>query len=246
MPVQRSVSARHSAGDASPFVPATSDLDGLAEAAAGCRGCALYEQATQTVFGAGAHDARVMLVGEQPGDQEDRQGTPFVGPAGRLLDRALGEAGLDRSSLWLTNAVKHFKFTETERPRKRRMHEAPSMGEVAACRPWLEEELLAVGPDLVVTLGATAGRALLGPGFRVGADRGREVPAVVEGRREEGGEPWRGLVLTTIHPSAALRAGPDRERVYAGLVEDLARAASLLAKLDEPSRRRPTHGRKPR
>jgi DNA polymerase len=185
-----------------------------------------------------------MLVGEQPGDQEDRAGAPFVGPAGRLLDRALAEAGLDRASLWLTNAVKHFKFTETERPRKRRMHEAPSMGEVAACRPWLEQELRMVGPDLVVTLGATAGRALLGPGFRVGADRGREVTAVVEGPRQDGAPAWRGLILPTIHPSAALRAGPDRERVYAGLVEDLARAALLLSSIDSIDR--PSQRRNPR
>jgi DNA polymerase len=136
--------------------------------------------------------------------------------------------------------VKHFKFTETDQPRKRRMHEAPTMGEVSACRPWLEQELLAVGPELVVTLGATAGRSLLGSGFRVGAARGREVPAVVESR-QDGAPAWRGLVLPTIHPSAALRAGPDRERIYAGLVQDLARAATVVATLDAPA-----HGRRHR
>jgi DNA polymerase len=186
-----------------------------AEDAAGCTACDLHRQATQTVFGEGPVDARLMLVGEQPGDQEDRAGHPFVGPAGRILDDALTAAGLERDDVWLTNAVKHFKWT----PRgKRRIHERPNRTEVVACRRWLELELDLVRPDVVVVLGATAGQALFGPSFRVGASRGSVLD--LAGRS----------VVATIHPSAILRTdeGSERDAAFAGLVEDLRRAAGLL------------------
>ncbi|MEV5339380.1 UdgX family uracil-DNA binding protein [Streptomyces sp. NPDC052676] len=204
---------------AEPFVPAGApDLDALRRAAAGCRGCPLYRDATQTVFGAGSADARVMLVGEQPGDQEDRKGRPFVGPAGKLLDRALAEAGIDPGEAYVTNAVKHFKFTQAE-PRKRRIHKAPSLREMSACGPWLAAELALVEPELIVVLGATAGKALLGSSFRVGEVRG----TVLE--REIHGHPER--LVPTVHPSSVLRAD-DREAAYEGLVADLKVAARVL------------------
>jgi DNA polymerase len=204
---------------AEPFVPAGApDLDALRRAAAGCRGCPLYRDATQTVFGAGGADARVMLVGEQPGDQEDRTGRPFLGPAGKLLDRALAEAGIDPGEAYVTNAVKHFKFTQAE-PRKRRIHKAPSLREMSACGPWLAAELALVEPELIVVLGATAGKALLGSSFRVGEVRG----TVLE--REIHGHPER--LVPTVHPSSVLRAD-DREGAYEGLVADLKVAARVL------------------
>jgi uracil-DNA glycosylase len=191
------------------------EVDELAASAAGCTRCPLYERATQTVFGEGQPDASVVLVGEQPGDQEDRQGRPFVGPAGRLLDRALGDSGIDRADVYVTNAVKHFKW----QPRgKRRIHQRPSGTEIRACRTWLDAELQAVSPRLVVLLGAVAGESLFGSGYRVGTSRGQPRDAAA-------GE-WHGLVLSTIHPSAVLR-GPDdeaRSRNYAGLVADLTAA----------------------
>ncbi|HZB49931.1 MAG TPA: UdgX family uracil-DNA binding protein, partial [Mycobacteriales bacterium] len=144
-------------------------LDGVREAAAHCTACPLWEPATQTVFGAGPADARVLLVGEQPGDVEDRKGQPFVGPAGRLLDRALADAGIDRSQAYVTNAVKHFRFTLTP---KRRLHQTPGPEHIAACKPWLEAELALVDPELVVCLGATAAKALLGNAFRITKQRG--------------------------------------------------------------------------
>ncbi|MER5309346.1 UdgX family uracil-DNA binding protein [Streptomyces sp. NPDC002773] len=204
--------------DATPYLPRRGGLPAHRRAAADCRGCPLYRDATGTVFGKGGKDARVMLVGEQPGDQEDREGVPFVGPAGRLLSRALGDAGLDEDDLYVTNAVKHFKFTRDE-TRKRRIHKAPSLRETLACQPWLTAELQLVAPELVIVLGATAGRALLGPSFRVGADRGvpRPLPNAENGAR----------VLATVHPSAVLRA-PDRKAAYEGLVADLRTAAGLL------------------
>ncbi|WP_128375997.1 UdgX family uracil-DNA binding protein [Streptomyces cavernae] len=201
---------------AEPFVPSAADLASLREAAAGCRGCPLHQDASQTVFGEGAEDARVMLVGEQPGDQEDRQGKPFVGPAGRLLDRALAEAGIEPGQAYVTNAVKHFKFTLRG---KRRIHKAPSLREMTACAPWLEAELDRVEPELVVTLGATAGKALLGSSFRVTQERGTLLEREIHGRPER--------VVATIHPSAVLRA-EDREAVYQGLVADLRVAARAL------------------
>lgn len=201
---------------AEPFVPPRAGLDELREAAAGCRGCPLHREATQAVFGEGAEDARVMLVGEQPGDQEDRQGKPFVGPAGRLLDRALAEAGIEPGEAYVTNAVKHFTFTLRG---KRRIHKQPSLREMTACGPWLEAELERVEPELVVTLGATAGKALLGPSFRVTRERGALLEREIHGRPER--------VVATIHPSAVLRA-EDREAVYEGLVSDLGVAARAL------------------
>ena len=178
-------------------------------AAGGCEGCDLYRNATQTVFGEGDGHALVMLVGEQPGDREDVEGLPFVGPAGRLLDRALEEAGIDRARVYITNAVKHFKYE----PRgKRRIHKKPTADEVAACRPWLEAEIAAVRPRIMVCLGATAAQALLGAAFRVSRERGRVL------ERGDGRS-----VVATVHPSSILRA-PDeesRELEYARFVADL-------------------------
>jgi DNA polymerase len=207
---------------AAPFVPDDRrDLDTLRAAAAGCRGCPLHRDATRTVFGAGSVDARVMLVGEQPGDQEDRQGRPFVGPAGKLLDRALAEAGIDPGEAYVTNAVKHFKFTRAE-PHRRRIHKSPTLREVAACGPWLAAELALVEPELVVILGATAGKALLGSSFRVTQVRGTVLEQEIHGRRER--------LVPTVHPSSVLRAqGADREAAYQGLVSDLRVAARVLS-----------------
>lgn len=203
---------------AEEFVPAGADLDGLRAAAAGCRGCELWEAATQTVFSAGSPQARVALVGEQPGDQEDRQGVPFVGPAGRLLQKAVDEAGLARGDLYVSNAVKHFRFTQAG-PGKRRMHQTPEMRHITACRPWLVAELRVVDPDIVVALGATAAKALLGPSIRVTKDRG----AVLERETTLGTRRF----VVTAHPSAVLRAA-DRDTAYAGLVADLRVAAAAL------------------
>lgn len=205
---------------AEPFVPdRAAGLDGLREAAAGCHGCPLHRNATQTVFGEGTATARVMLVGEQPGDQEDRQGRPFVGPAGKLLDKALAEAGIDPGEAYVTNAVKHFKFTQAE-PRKRRIHKAPTLREMTACGPWLAAELSVVEPELIVVLGATAGKALLGSSFRVTEVRGTVLEREIHGRRER--------LVPTVHPSAVLRA-EDREGAYRGLVADLKVAARELS-----------------
>ncbi|MCW2776731.1 MAG: uracil-DNA glycosylase [Frankiales bacterium] len=199
---------------AAAFLPDDpSDLDRLREAAAGCRGCPLWEPATQTVFGRGGASARLVLVGEQPGDVEDTRGLPFVGPAGRELVAALDEAEVDRSDVYVTNAVKHFKFRAQG---KRRIHASPDTLEVHACTPWLTAELAAVQPELVVLLGATAGKALLGPSFRVTADRGKLLEA-------PGGQ----QVLATLHPSAVLRAD-DRQAAHDGLVADLRIAAEVL------------------
>ncbi|MFV0134346.1 UdgX family uracil-DNA binding protein [Streptomyces sp. HMX87] len=204
---------------AQPFVPDRGGLAALRKAAAGCRGCPLHRDATQTVFGAGNTDARVMLIGEQPGDQEDRQGKPFVGPAGKLLDRALADAGIDPAEAYVTNAVKHFKFTQAE-PRKRRIHKAPSLREMTACGPWLAAELAVVEPELIVVLGATAGKALLGSSFRVTQVRGTVLEEEIHGRPE--------LLVPTVHPSSVLRA-EDRDAAYQGLLSDLRVAADTLA-----------------
>ncbi|MER8002188.1 UdgX family uracil-DNA binding protein [Streptomyces sp. NPDC095613] len=230
--------------DAAPYLPDRGGLAALRRAAADCHGCPLYENATRTVFGSGPASARVVLVGEQPGDQEDRQGEPFVGPAGHMLRKALEEAGLDVAEAYLTNAVKHFKFTSAG-PGKRRIHKAPSLREMTACRPWLTAELHAVGPEVVVALGATAGKALFGPSFRVTKDRGALIPLPPPGPGGRGsgagGSPAGGPTadgspagredtvygLATIHPSAVLRAD-DRAAVYAGLVGDLRVAADAL------------------
>ena len=202
---------------AEPLVPRGAGLEELRAAAASCTGCDLYRNATQTVFGAGPVPARVLLVGEQPGDQEDKAGEPFVGPAGKLLDRALTDAGIDRGQAYVTNAVKHFKFTVDGRG-KRRIHEKPSRTEVVACRPWLLAELEVVRPELVVCLGATAAQSLLGPGFRLTQLRGEILDAPDLGAR----------IMATTHPSAVLRA-PDRDVAYKAMVDDLRTAADALS-----------------
>jgi uracil-DNA glycosylase family protein len=212
---------------AEPFVPAGAGLAALREAAAGCRGCPLHRAATQTVFGSGDVDAAVFLVGEQPGDQEDRRGRPFVGPAGRVLSDALDEAGIDPAQIYVTNAVKHFKFEYVPERGKRRIHKPPTMRELSACKPWLIAELRLIDPEVIVALGATAGKALLGPSFRVTKQRGMLLPCPSwDGNGEEGAERGECLVAT-IHPSAVLRAD-DREAAYEGLVSDLRIAAQAL------------------
>ncbi|MEW5809782.1 MAG: UdgX family uracil-DNA binding protein [Actinomycetota bacterium] len=209
---------------AADFLPPSSDLGDLAAAARACRGCDLFEHATQTVFGEGPAGAKLMLVGEQPGDQEDRSGEPFVGPAGRLLDKALQEAAIDREPLYVTNAVKHFKFVPAERG-TRRIHKTPSRTEVVSCRPWLLAELQAVTPQVIVCLGATAAKALLGNDFRLTAHRG-EVLKLSDGDTGAESDP---AVVATLHPSAVLRGPADaREESFASLVADLRLAASLL------------------
>jgi DNA polymerase len=180
-----------------------------------CEGCPLYANATQAVFGEGLVSSDVMLVGEQPGEQEDRAGAPFVGPAGGVLDRALAEAGIDRRAAYVTNAVKHFKW----KPRgTRRIHDKPTWAETAACRPWLEAELAVVQPRVLVLLGATAGQSVLGKSFRVTRDRGKPLDSDLAH-----------LVLATIHPSAVLR-GDDREELFDGLVGDLRLASAALTR----------------
>jgi uracil-DNA glycosylase family protein len=218
---------------AAEFVPSGGGLDKLREAAAGCRGCELYKNATQTVVSKGPVSARLVLVGEQPGDVEDRRGEPFVGPAGKLLDRAIADAGLDPGQTYTTNAVKHFKFTLAAGG-KRRIHQTPDAHDVGACRPWLVAEFALLDPEVVVALGATAGKALFGPSFRVTRSRGVLLPwpasaAVPEDfQRPDDGTAGSAFALATIHPSAVLRAD-DRDAAYAGLVSDLAVAAGALA-----------------
>jgi uracil-DNA glycosylase len=198
---------------AAEYLPEHLSVGALREAAAVCRGCELWRAATQTVFGEGPRSASVVFVGEQPGDQEDQQGHPFVGPAGRLLDKALADVGIDRTQVYLTNAVKHFKW----QPRgKRRIHQKPAWAEMMACKPWLDAELAVVKPRVLVALGATAGQALLGRQFRVTKQRGELIDS-----------PLAEFVLATIHPSAILRA-EDRDREYAGFVADLEKVAALL------------------
>lgn len=193
---------------AEDFLPERQTLASLREAAAGCRGCSLYRNATQTVFGDGPATAEVVMVGEQPGDQEDRQGRPFVGPAGKLLDRALGDAGIDRRKVFITNVVKHFKF---ERRGKRRIHRRPAAEEVRACAPWFRSELEVVKPKALVALGATAAQDLFGRSFRVTKERGQPLDSDLAP-----------LVMATIHPSAILRADDaDREEEYDRFVGDL-------------------------
>ncbi len=196
-------------------------LSQLRAEAAQCTRCELYKRGTQTVFGEGGRHARIVFVGEQPGDQEDKQGRPFVGPAGRVLDQALAAAGIDRSDVYVTNVVKHFKWV----PRgKRRIHQKPNAREIAACRPWLDGELAALHPLVVVCLGATAAQALLGPSFKVTQMRGRAVPSTLA--------PW---VLATVHPSSVLRAPDDetRRRDMELFFRDLAAVAQLLRRADE-------------
>ena len=200
---------------AAPWVPASGDLDALREAAAGCRGCDLWKLGTQTVFGEGPTAVPVMFVGEQPGDKEDIEGRPFVGPAGQLFDRALEDAGIPRSDVYVTNAVKHFKWQARG---KRRIHQKPSVQEVRACYPWLDAELSVVQPRFVVALGATAAQSMLGSKFRVTAHR-REW---VEWDRDPS-------ITATVHPSSILRTeGEDRRAAYDGFVGDLAFVADAL------------------
>ncbi|MFQ1003545.1 UdgX family uracil-DNA binding protein [Modestobacter sp. SSW1-42] len=215
-------------------------LAGLREAAAGCRACELWEPATQTVFGEGPETARIVFVGEQPGDQEDRAGEPFVGPAGKLLDRALADAAIDRRDAYVTNSVKHFAFSMRG---KRRIHETPRPEHIRACQPWLEAELQVLQPEIVVCLGATAAKALISPTFKITKDRGRLLPWTrpgaelvllsepdADGAEPEEETPAQTWILATPHPSAILRT-PDanRQAAYDGLVADLKLVAAVLA-----------------
>ncbi|HEX7861438.1 MAG TPA: UdgX family uracil-DNA binding protein [Verrucomicrobiae bacterium] len=204
---------------AAPFVPSNPTLRKLKIAAAGCTDCPLWKGGTQTVFGEGRPEAKVLFVGEQPGNDEDLAGKPFVGPAGKLLDRCLVEAGIDREQVYVTDAVKHFKWE----PRgKRRLHKKPNSREIAACRPWLEAELSVVKPEIIVALGATAAQTLLGKDFRVTQHRGKLVAS-----------PLAPNVLATVHPSSLLRA-PDEETRHAEtakFIEDLRKIAAIIAKL---------------
>ena len=203
---------------AATYLPDRITLPSLRKAAEHCKGCELYKHATQVVFGEGSVGAKVIFVGEQPGDQEDRAGLPFVGPAGRILDNALNEIELDRKEVYVTNAVKHFKWTLAG---KRRLHAKPSAREVGACRPWLDAEIRVIQPRIIVCLGATAAQALLGPKFRVTKDRGTLIP-------NEGGPD----ILATVHPSSILRA-PDeaaRHEAFALFVRDLRAVKNALSR----------------
>jgi DNA polymerase len=202
--------------DATPFLPERRSLSSLREAAAGCRGCHLWRHATQTVFGEGLKRARLMFVGEMPGDREDRAGKPFVGPAGRELDKALTAVGIDRDEVYITNAVKHFAFEERG---KRRLHRTPKRFEVEACRPWLDSEIQVVRPEALVLLGATAGKALLGAKFKLGESRGRPLESDLAP-----------FVSATAHPSSILRQRTDADRhaERRAFTEDLERIAAVL------------------
>jgi uracil-DNA glycosylase family protein len=203
---------------AAAYLPPKHDLRSLREAAEHCEGCPLFAKATQTVFGAGPTHARIMMVGEQPGDVEDREGEPFVGPAGRLLDQLLEEAGIPRQKVYVTNAVKHFKWT----PRgKRRLHGKPNSREIFACRPWLESELEAIKPELLVLLGATAAQSLLGQQFRITRHRGQPMTT-----------DWAPWTMATYHPSAVLRSihQPGGEKLRADFLHDLKLAAAEFHK----------------
>ena len=202
---------------AADFIPPQPTISSLREAAAGCTACPLYAHATQTVFGEGPSHAPLMLVGETPGDQEDLQGRPFVGPAGKLLDRCLDAAGIDRRSAYVTNVVKHFKWV----PRgKKRLHAKPGSMEIRSCRPWLEAEIAVVQPKVLLCLGATAAQALLGPSFRVSVDRGRLAES-----------PLAPFVLATVHPSSLLRTvDADREQAIERFIADLKTTAAAVKK----------------
>ncbi|PPK98410.1 DNA polymerase [Kineococcus xinjiangensis] len=203
------------------WVPADGDVEALRTAVGQCRGCELWEPATQAVFSAGSPTARLALVGEQPGDQEDRRGIPFVGPAGRLLQRAVDEAGIDRAQVYVTNAVKHFRFEQAGEG-ARRIHKSPELAHITACKPWLAAELARVDPDVVVCLGATAAKALLPKDFRVTRQRG-QLMRLATSRGEK-------TFLGTIHPSAVLRVPEEqRQEAYDALVADLRVAAGALA-----------------
>jgi uracil-DNA glycosylase len=207
---------RREAGTAAPLIPERATLAKLRAVAAGCRACPLWTIGTQTVFGEGPPTARVMFVGEQPGNDEDLQGRPFVGPAGKLLDQALEEAGINRDEVYVTNVVKHFKW---EPKGKRRIHKKPNAREIAACRPWLEAELEVVKPEVLVCLGASAAQALLGREFRVSQQRGQFIESSLAPR-----------VMATVHPSSILRAPDDETRraERKRFVEDLKKVAKVL------------------
>jgi uracil-DNA glycosylase family protein len=200
-------------GTAAPLVPPRPSLKNLREAAAGCKACQLWESGTQTVFGEGAAHAEVVFVGEQPGDREDLEGRPFVGPAGKLLDEGLEEAGIERSKVYVTNVVKHFKWKPQG---KRRIHQKPNWREIAACRPWLDAEVAVLKPRVLVCLGATAAQALLGRDFRVSRQRGELVDSPLAER-----------TIATVHPSSILRA-EDREAQFREFVRDLETVAKLI------------------
>jgi DNA polymerase len=202
---------------AAEFIPDRKTLPVLREAVQDCRGCGLYRDATQAVFGEGPQSSSIVFIGEQPGDDEDRLGHPFIGPAGRLFDRALKEAGIDRSDVYITNAVKHFKFEERG---KRRIHKKPAASEVRACRPWLEAEIALVRPKIIVCLGATAAQAVFGADYRVTKERGQFVE-----------HPWAPRATSTIHPSAILRAPDEEQRQieYQRFVADLKKEAAGAA-----------------
>jgi DNA polymerase len=207
--------ARAATGSAADFLPERLTLPALREAAGSCRGCHLWQVGTQTVFGEGARDAAAVFVGEQPGDQEDRAGRPFVGPAGRVFDEALEAAGIDRTSVYVTNAVKHFKWQARG---KRRIHQKPNWTEMTACRPWLEAELAVVKPRVLVLLGATAAQSLLGRQFRVTQHRGE----LLESELAE-------AVTATVHPSSILRGEPEeRDANFDAFVRDLEVVAPLV------------------
>jgi DNA polymerase len=200
---------------AEEFLPLEKSLPALKDAVTRCRGCDLYRNATRAVFGEGRKSSRLVFIGEQPGNEEDREGRPFVGPAGRLFNKALAEAGIDRSSVYVTNAVKHFKFEERG---KRRIHKKPTSAESRACRPWLEEEISAIRPRTIVCLGATAAQSVFGPNYRVTQRRGEF---------EE--HPWAPQATSTVHPSAILRAPDDqREIEYKKFVDDLKKIAATM------------------
>ena len=201
---------------AEDFLPDKLNLRDLRQAARGCKGCPLYANATQTVFGTGLKRSEFMLIGEQPGDKEDLEGRPFVGPAGRLLDRALEEAGIDRRAAYVTNVVKHFKY---ERRGKRRIHKKPNADEIIACRPWLDAEMAVISPDVLILLGATAAKSLLGSSIKITQSRGRLIESDLAPH-----------VTATVHPSSILRARDDKARAseYGLFVEDLQVAAGLM------------------
>jgi uracil-DNA glycosylase len=206
-------------GSAADFLPDRHTLPALRSAAQGCRGCHLWRVGTQTVFGAGARRAAIMLVGEQPGDQEDLAGRPFVGPSGKLLDSALERAGLDRGEVYLTNAVKHFKWVP-DGSGKRRIHKSPNAGEIRACHPWLDAEIEVIAPRIIVALGATAARALFGPTFRVTVQRGKTLRT-----------PLAEAGFATVHPSAVLRSPSElRGDAEKAFVADLRKIAGYLAR----------------
>jgi uracil-DNA glycosylase len=198
---------------AAPLVPPRPTLKKLNEAAAGCKACPLWKTGTQTVFGEGSAKSKVMFVGEQPGDQEDKAGAPFVGPAGKILDEGLEEAGIDRSLAYVTNVVKHFKWQARG---KRRIHQKPNWSEIAACRPWLDAELAVVQPRVLVCLGATAAQALIDRKFRVTQQRGQPVESTLAP-----------VVIATVHPSSILRSD-DRDAEFAAFVSDLRSVAAHL------------------